>query len=197
LLKFLTDDLREKLKALVINKLKDAETAKAQDLLDNKENHPNFLLIVYLRSLNQNLLDQATADKVNDRLTELENKENIPPKQEKRKTPSPEEDKQNDNPSPKRRKNEPEDKDQLIRDLEKNIAKLQEEVRKLKSESKKQNNQQKFEEVKKEIEKTKEKINNSNLDESKKQELLNLLEEITTKTTTNEVEISPSTPLHY
>jgi len=89
------------------------------------------------------------------------------------------------------------DDKQTISDLKEEIAKLQEEVRKLKSESKKQNNQQKFEEVKKEIEKTKEKINNSNLDESKKQELLNLLEEITIETTNNEVEISPSTPLHY
>src|SRR6185436_1675860 len=73
-----TDDLREKLKVLIINKLKAAETSKANFLLTNKQNLSNFLRIIYLRSLNLNLLDQETEDKVIALITELEKSEKDP-----------------------------------------------------------------------------------------------------------------------
>src|SRR5581483_4599015 len=71
-------ELREKLTVLVINKLKAVEITKAQKLLENKENHSNFLLIIFLQMLNQDLLDQETKDKVNNRITELGNKDKGP-----------------------------------------------------------------------------------------------------------------------
>lgn len=101
-------------------------------------------------------------------------------------------------PTPPPPKSEPDkpilkNKDEIIRDLNEEIAKLQAEVRKLKSEGKTPDSQQ-IEKIKKEIEEQRKKINNSDLDEDKKKELLKRLEELAKKNEfiiNNETKSSP------
>jgi len=174
-------ELREKLKVLVVNKLKAAEITKAQDLLDNKENHPNFLRIIYLQMLNQDLLDQATKDKVISLITELENKEKEP---EDSGDENPNSKKPSEIPTPQEPEEPtPQDKDQIILALQQKISELEKELENGKG------NDKKKEEIRNEI-------INSDLSEEQKQELLKRLEGLITKTN-NEVATPSSTPLHY
>jgi hypothetical protein len=99
-------------------------------------------------------------------------------------------------PPPKRRKSEPEeptpqDKDQIILALQETISQLKARMRELESSGKTPDSQQV-----EEIARVQEEITNSDLEESKKQELLRKLEEITNKMTDNQ-EVKTSSPNIY
>jgi len=127
-LKGISDQLRQELTKLVAKKLKEKltveEIAKAQNLIVNKGNHPNFVLIAYLQSLNQQLLDQETKERVAKLLTELE-AEGLPPLEEDKED---EEDEQEEIPTPK-----DDDKDEVILSLREQITQLQQELAELKA----------------------------------------------------------------
>jgi len=80
--------LKQQLTELVEKKFREnlqkSMQTQAQSLLSDKENYPDFFLLVYLRNLNLDLLDEATKEQVIQLINELEGKQNSEDEEEEK-----------------------------------------------------------------------------------------------------------------